>query len=190
MTVLVLCGGGVQISWLHAKAYDLSHSSAVSAWALLKQFEILVVRRFISRKKNVRRCADFHVVRIWNRGRVCDRLVEVKLIHLRELLYDQCHVCHGAQRKADLRERCLSSVQAVCDVDCSFPDRQQRTANIVHHWVESPSHRPQREWYTQRRSVCKTILEPKTDSLNRTKASDRQSSTRERCEIAINKLTK
>jgi len=42
--------GSVQISWFHAKANDLSHSLAVSASALLKQFEKLVVLRFTSRK--------------------------------------------------------------------------------------------------------------------------------------------
>ena len=40
----------VQISWFHAKLNDLSQSSAVSASALLKQFEKQIVRRFISLK--------------------------------------------------------------------------------------------------------------------------------------------
>jgi len=67
------------------------------------------------------------------------------LIHRREQLRHLGRVCHEAQRKIDLREHYLSLAQAVYAVDRLFPDRQQRTANIVHHQVESQSHQPQRD---------------------------------------------
>jgi hypothetical protein len=48
-------------------------------------------------------------------------------------------------RKTDLRSHFFLLAKAVCGEDRLFPDRQQRTANIVYRQVESQSHQAQRD---------------------------------------------
>jgi len=78
---LSLLVGSVQIIWFRAKLNDLIQSSAVSAEALLKQFEKHTVRCFVSLKTRST-AFRFPCIHIWNRRWRRTRFV-----------CDSCYIC-------------------------------------------------------------------------------------------------